>query len=84
MSLFLLCQKNQIAKVIIKYRIVQTGAKTQFGGLKSDFTSCEYQGSFKFIDTKPPINDDENVIKKKRMNDRNLFFSIIIIYMNIK
>tara|TARA_B100001121_G_scaffold293216_1_gene295587 strand:- start:439 stop:699 length:261 start_codon:yes stop_codon:yes gene_type:complete len=83
-SLFLLCQKNQTAKVIIKYSDVQTGAKTQSGGLKLDFTSCEYQGSLKFIVTKPPINDDENVIRKKRKNDRILFLSIIIIYMNIK
>ncbi len=84
MSLFLLCQKNQTAKVIIKYSVVQTGAKTQSGGLKLDLASCEYQGSLKLIDTKPPINDDENVIKKKRKNDRILFLSIIIIYMNIK
>ena len=81
MSLFLLCQKNQIAKVIIKYSDVQTGAKTQSGGFKFDFTSCEYQGSLRLIVAKPPINDAENVIKKKRMNDRNLFLSIIIIYI---
>ena len=76
MSLFLLCQKNQIAKVIIKYSVVQTGAKTQSGGLKFDLINCEYQGSFKLKDTKPPINDAEKVIIKKRMNDKNLFFSI--------
>ena len=75
-SLFLLCQKNQIAKVIIKYRVVQTGAKIQSGGLKFDFVSSEYQGSLKVKVTKPPINEAENVIIKKRTNDRNLFFNI--------
>ena len=84
MSLFLLCQKNQIAKVIIKYSDVQTGAKTQSGGFKFDLISCEYQGSLRLIVAKPPINDAENVIKKKRMNDRILFLSIIIIYIIIK
>ena len=76
MSLLLLCQKNQIAKVIIKYKAVQTGAKTQSGGSKFDFTSCEYQGSFKLTAANPPINEAEYVITKKRTNDRNLFFNI--------
>ena len=76
MSLFLLCQKNQIATVIIKYSVVQTGANTHSGGLKSDLTNCEYQGSFKLIVTKLPINEAENVIIKKSMNDKNLFFNI--------
>ena len=31
--------KNQIANVIIKYRVVQTGANIQSGGLKFDFIS---------------------------------------------
>ena len=39
MSLFLLCQKNQMATVIIKYSVVQTGANIQSGGLKSDLTN---------------------------------------------
>ena len=76
MSLFLLCQYNQIANVIIRYKVVQTGAKTQSGGLKFDFTSCEYQGSLKLIVTIPPINDAEYVIMKNRKNDINLFFNI--------
>ncbi len=76
MSLFLLCQKNQIANVIIKYKVVQTGAKTQSGGLKFDFTSWEYQGSLKLTVANPPINEAEYVITKKRTNDRNLFFNI--------
>ena len=37
MSLFLLCQKDQIAIVIKKYSVVQTGAKTQLGGLNEGF-----------------------------------------------
>ena len=76
MSLFLLCQKNQIASVIIKYKVVQTGAKTQSGGLKFDFTNSEYQGSFRFIVIKPPINEAEYVTVKNRTNDRNFFFNI--------
>jgi hypothetical protein len=75
-SLFLLCQKNQIASVIIRYKVVQTGAKIQSGGLRFGFTSCEYQGSLKLIVTIPPINEAEYVIKKNRTNDRNLFFNI--------
>tara|TARA_B100000902_G_scaffold183569_1_gene176218 strand:+ start:418 stop:537 length:120 start_codon:yes stop_codon:yes gene_type:complete len=39
--------------------VVHTGAKTQSGGLKFDFTSCEYQGSLKLIVVNPPINDAE-------------------------
>ena len=76
MSLLLLCQKNQIANVIIKYKVVQTGAKIQSGGLKFDFVSCEYQGSLKLIVAKLPINDAEYVKMKKSRNDRNLFFNI--------
>jgi|TARA_B100000676_G_scaffold279844_1_gene303501 hypothetical protein len=48
-----------MANVIIKYKVVQTGAKTQSGGLKFDFISCEYQGSLKLIVAIPPINDAE-------------------------
>ena len=76
MSLFLLCQYNQIANVIIRYKVDQTGAKTQSGGLKLDFTSCEYHGSLKLIVAIPPINDAEYVIIKSRINDINLFFNI--------
>ena len=76
MSRFFECQKNQMANVIIKYKVVQTGAKTQSGGLKFDFISCEYQGSLKLIVAIPPINDAEYVIMKNKTNDINLFFSI--------
>ena len=67
--------------VIIRYKIVQTGAKTQSGGLKLDLISVEYQGSFKFIETAPPMNEAEKVIIKKRMNDKILFLSIKVLYI---
>tara|TARA_S200000501_G_scaffold183916_1_gene173178 strand:+ start:259 stop:387 length:129 start_codon:yes stop_codon:yes gene_type:complete len=41
------------------YKVVQTGAKTQSGGLKLDFTNSEYQGSLKLIVTNPPIIEAE-------------------------
>ena len=84
MSLFVLCQKNQIASVIIKYNVVQTGAKIQSGGLKFDFTSCEYHGSLKLIVAIPPINEAEYVIIKKRENDKILFFNIKVLYNTIR
>ena len=82
MSLFLLCQKNQIARVIIKYSTVQTGAKTQSGGLKFDFTSCEYHGSLKLIVAIPPINDAEYVAIARIIKDKILFFIIMVLYIN--
>ena len=81
MSLLLLCQKNQMAIVIIRYSVLQTGANTQSGGLKSDLTNLEYQGSLKLIVTKLPINVAENVIIKKSLNDKNLFFYIKVLYI---
>tara|TARA_Y100000816_G_C26104774_1_gene586656 strand:+ start:3831 stop:4085 length:255 start_codon:yes stop_codon:yes gene_type:complete len=83
MFLFLLCQYFQIAKVIIKYKIVQIGAKTQSGGLNCDLINVEYQGSFKVVVTNPPINEAEKVIIKKRENDKILFFIIIVLYITI-
>ena len=65
-----------MATDIAMYKVVQTGAKIQSGGLKFDFTNCEYHGSFKLIDTKPPINEAEYVMIKKRINEINLFFNI--------
>ena len=81
MSRFLICKKFQTEIVIIMYKIVQTGAKTQSGGLKHDLISVEYQGSFKLIDTVPPMNEAEKVIIKKRMNDKILFLSIKVLYI---
>ena len=62
--------------VIIKYKVIQTGAKIQSGGLKFDLINCEYQGSLELIVTIRPTNEAENVIKKNRTNDKNLFFNI--------
>ena len=84
MSLFLLCQKNQIASVIIKYNVVHTGAKIQSGGLKLDLTNSEYQGSLKFIVTNPPIKEAEYVISRNRVNDNILFFNILVLYINVE
>ena len=81
MSRFLLCQKFQTAMVIIRYKIVQTGAKTQSGGLKLDLINVEYHGSFKLIETAPPMNEAEKVIIKKRINDKILFLSIKVLYI---
>ena len=36
----------------------------------------EYHGSLKFIVTKPPMNEAENVVIEKRIKDKILFFSI--------
>tara|TARA_A100001388_G_scaffold276390_1_gene264036 strand:- start:2502 stop:2744 length:243 start_codon:yes stop_codon:yes gene_type:complete len=79
----LLCQKNQIANVIIKYNDVHTGAKTQSGGLKFDLTNPEYQGSLKFIVTNPPTNDAEYVIIKNKVKEINLFFNIKVLYISV-
>ena len=70
--------------VIIKYNIVQTGAKTQSGGLKGDLVNDEYQGSFRFIDAAPPIKEAEKVTIKNRINDKILFLSIKVLYIFIK
>ena len=59
MSLFLLCQKDHMAIVIIKYSVVQTGAKIQLGGLYDGFINNEYQGSLNPIVAMPPITDAE-------------------------
>ena len=61
-----------------------TGAKTQSGGLKGDLVNDEYQGSFRFIDTAPPIKEAEKVTIKNRINDKILFFSIMVLYIFIK
>ena len=45
-SFFGLCQINQIAMVIKKYKVVHTGAKIQSGGLKIGLFKLLYQGSF--------------------------------------
>ena len=44
--------------------------------------AAEYHGSLKLIVAIPPINEAEYVIIKNRMNDINLFLSIIILYIS--
>ena len=73
-----------MANVIIKNNVVQTGANIQSGGLYSDLISCEYHGSLLLKVTKLPINEAEKVIIKKRMNDKNLFFNILVLYIFIE
>ena len=57
------------------YSVVQTGAKTQLGGLKLGRIISEYQGSLKDV-VVPPIADAINVIKSKRNKDKYLFLVI--------
>jgi|TARA_A200000113_G_scaffold130324_1_gene117314 hypothetical protein len=57
--------------------VVQTGAKTQLGGLKLGKIICEYQGSLNDEVVKPPIADAANVINKIKKRDKYLFFVII-------
>ena len=81
--LFLLCQKDQIAIVIIKYRVVQTGAKIQLGGLYDGFINNEYQGSLNPMVAIPPITDAEYVTKANNIKDKNLFLSIFVLYIGL-
>jgi hypothetical protein len=55
------------------YNIVQTGAKTQLGGLKIGNTISEYQGSLKDVVTKPPMPDAIKVIINIKKKDKYLF-----------
>tara|TARA_B110001450_G_scaffold39116_1_gene34916 strand:- start:431 stop:697 length:267 start_codon:yes stop_codon:yes gene_type:complete len=81
--LFLLCQKDQIAMVIIKYKVVQTGAKIQLGGLYDGFINNEYQGSLNPMVAIPPITDAEYVTKANNIKDKNLFLSIYVLYISL-
>ena len=73
-----MCQANQIAIVINKYNVVQTGANTQSGGFKVDLFKDEYQGSLEEIVAMLPTNDAENVTNRKIKKDKNLFLNIMI------
>ena len=83
MSLFLLCQNFQIAIVIKKQSVVQTGAKIQSGGLNEGLMIKEYQGSLKPTVAKPPIVDAEKVTSANNKKDKNLFFNIFLLYNRI-
>ena len=62
---------------IKKYSKVQTGPKTQLGGLKAGRFNSEYHGSLNDEVVKPPIADAANVINKIKKRDKYLFFVII-------
>ena len=70
-----------MTKVIMRNKVIQTGAKIHSGGLNFDFINCEYHGSLRLIVTKLPINEAENVMIKKSNNDKNLFFNILVLYI---
>ena len=63
--------------------MVQTGAKIQLGGLNEGLLINEYHGSLKTAVTNPPTNDEEYVIIANNINDKNLFFNIILLYNEI-
>jgi hypothetical protein len=79
----LLTQAFQIAIAIKRYNIVQIGAKIQSGGVRKDLLSEEYQGSFEDIVATPPINEAKYVTAVKNTKDRNLFFTIKVLYIII-
>ena len=69
-------QTDQAATDIKTYNMVQTGPKTQLGGLKLGKTISEYQGSLKEAVVKPPIAEAANVIKRMKIKDKYLFLVI--------
>jgi len=56
--------------------MVQTGPKTQSGGLNEGLTNVEYQGSLNLKVVIPPINEAEKVVIRNKNKDTNLFLSI--------
>jgi len=62
--------------------VVQTGAKIQSGGLYDGLINNEYHGSLKPIVAMLPIADAEYVINANNEKDKNLFFSIFILYIS--
>ena len=63
--------------------MVQTGAKTQSGGVRKDLFNKEYHGSLEDNVAKPPIKEAKYVIAVKKTKDTNLFLSIKVLYINI-
>ena len=63
-----------------KYKVVQTGPKTQDGGLKEGLIIWEYQGSLYADVTTPPIAEAENVIKTINVKDTYLLLNITMRY----
>ena len=62
------------------YKVVQTGPKTQLGGLKLGKRISEYHGSLKEEVTKPPTPEAMNVTKSISAKDIYLLFIIIMRY----
>ena len=62
-------------------RQVQTGPNIQSGGLNVGLLSSEYQGSLNLMVANPPINEAENVIARNDRNVKNLFLSMLNIYI---
>tara|TARA_A100001011_G_C13908957_1_gene674240 strand:- start:335 stop:571 length:237 start_codon:yes stop_codon:yes gene_type:complete len=73
-------QADHAATDINIYKIVQTGPKTQLGGLKLGKIISEYQGSLKEEVTKPPIPDATNVTKSISPKDKYLLFILSMRY----
>tara|TARA_B100000963_G_scaffold293421_1_gene263807 strand:- start:394 stop:612 length:219 start_codon:yes stop_codon:yes gene_type:complete len=67
--------------VIIKYKVVQTGANIQSGGLNGGLFNNVYHGSLNVMVAKPPINEAENVIARNIINVKNLFLNMLNIYI---
>ena len=61
---------------INKYKVLQTGPKTQLGGLKLGNIISEYQGSLKEVVTNPPIDEGIKVINSIIANEKYLCFVI--------
>ena len=56
--------------------MVQTGPKTQSGGLNEGFTNVEYQGSLNLKVVIPPIKEAKKVVIINKNKDTNLFLRI--------
>ena len=69
-------QANHAAKDISMYKVVQTGPKTQLGGLKLGKRISEYHGSLKEEVTKLPIPEAKKVTKSINPKDKYLFLVI--------
>tara|TARA_B100002049_G_scaffold115357_1_gene85190 strand:+ start:244 stop:492 length:249 start_codon:yes stop_codon:yes gene_type:complete len=72
-----LIQINQIATDINKYRVIQTGAKTQSGGLKVAFAMVEYQGSLCILVIKPPQAEAPKA-RTTKINSEKIFLDKVI------
>ncbi len=71
-----LFQADHAAIDINIYKVVQTGPKTQLGGLKLGKRISEYHGSLKEEVTKLPIPEAKKVIISINPKDKYLFLVI--------